>query len=330
MITGEKTTASHTEEHNNVLGVLCVLGAATTFTFNDMLVKLLSTSYPLHQITFVRSVIGLLVALAIFVPLEGGFSNLRTRRFHLHLFRGAMLVMTNMFFFLALAAMPLGEATATFFVAPILITLLSVLMLGEKIGGRRIVAVCAGLAGVFLIVRPGTQSFQIAAMLPLLAALCYALIQITTRKLGIAEKASTTAFYSQLIFLLFSGLMGLAVGDGKYAGSPDPSLSFLLRAWAWPHAEDLALMALIGVTIGLGAYLISQAYRLAEAGFAAPFEYVSMPIAIVLGIIVWGEWPDAIAWMGMLLIAFSGLYVFLREALLGRKSGWKERLPPSR
>jgi drug/metabolite transporter (DMT)-like permease len=131
------------------------------------------------------------------------------------------------------------------------------------------------------------------------------------------------AVYLALVFTAISGMIGLAVGDGRYSGGGSANLDFLLRAWVWPPVGDFLLLGLMGVIGSVGVYLVSQAYRLAQAGLIAPFEYVAMPLAIFWSIVIWGDWPDAIAWLGILLIAGSGFFVFLREAMLGKRIRWK-------
>ena len=107
-------------------------------------------------------------------------------------------------------------------------------ILGERVGLQRWLAVLVGLCGVVIIVRPGTAAFQAAAILPLVAAFAYSTLQMMTRKLGVAEKASTMAFYMQLMFLSASCAMWLIAGDGRFSGGDNPSVEFLLRAWVWP------------------------------------------------------------------------------------------------
>ncbi|MDG1211201.1 MAG: DMT family transporter, partial [Paracoccaceae bacterium] len=152
------------------LGILCAIGAATAFSFNDMAIKFLSGDYPLHQIVFVRATIGLIITLAVFAQLEGGIK-LRTQWPWHHAFRAALLATANMLFFTSIASMPLADATAIFFVSPLLITGMSVIFLKEVVGPRRWLCVIVGLIGVLIIVGPGRESFQIVAILPALAAL---------------------------------------------------------------------------------------------------------------------------------------------------------------
>lgn len=303
----------------NLAGIMAAMGASIFFSLNDMSIKFLSGDYALHQVVLTRSIFGLVFTLAIFVPLEGGLSVLRTQRFGSHMLRGAFVVTANMTFFLSLAALPIAEVTAVFFISPILITALSVVLLGERVGPRRWIAVALGLLGVIVMLRPGSGVLHPAAFLPLLAALCYALLHMMTRKIGGTERASTMAFYIQLTFIIVSAAIGLFLGDGRFAGTGDPSLEFLFRQWIIPPIGDFTIMALIGIGSAFGGYLISQAYRMCEAGLAAPFEYVAMPLAILWGVLIWGDWPDATAWVGIALIIGAGLFIAIREGWEGRK-----------
>lgn len=305
---------------NALGGILCAVGAVSFFTINDVGIKSLSGDYPLHQIVLFRSCVALVLTMAIIVPLEGGFSNLRTQKLHLHLLRGVFVVFANTCFFMGLASMKLSDATAIFFISPLIITAFSVLFLGETAGVRRWVAVGVGLLGVIIMIRPGAGTFKLAALLPVMAAVGYAALHTMTRKMGLSEKASTMAFYIQITFIVVSSCVGLTLGDGRYAGQGDPSIDFLLRAWVWPSQSDFLIMALVGTMSAFGGYLISQAYRLAQASVVAPFEYVAMPISIVWGFVFFSEWPDNIAWLGSSLIVGAGLFVFWREAVLNRKS----------
>ena len=144
-------------------------------------------------------------------------------------------------------------------------------------------------------------------------------MQILTRRLGTSERASTIAFYSQTGFIVASVAIGLVAGDGRFAPEDDASLAFLLRAWTMPSARDAALFLAIGVLNGIGGYLMSQAYRISRpVGPIAPFEYVALPMAVMWGVVFFGNWPDPITWAGMALICGSGLYVLHRETVIAR------------
>jgi drug/metabolite transporter (DMT)-like permease len=229
--------------------------------------------------------------------------------------RGLCVVAANMCLFLGLAALPIADATAIFFISPLVITVFSVIFLKEVVGPRRWAAIAVGFVGVLVIVKPGTAAFQAASLLPVAAAFLYATLHMLTRKIGGTESAPTMAVYIQLTFLVASLAIGLGLGDGRFAGSGHPSLEFLFRAWDWPATADYPILIGLGISGLFGGLFISQAYRLSEAAFAAPFEYAAMPMAILWGVTVFGTWPDATAWIGIALIVGSGLYLLWRETV---------------
>ena len=320
--------ASH---QNPGLGMAFILLGVLAITVNDMLFKFLSGDYPLHQMVFTRSAIGLVFSL-LMVHFEGGLQILKTDRVGLHVIRVLMIVIANMTFFAALAALPLGEATALFFVAPLMITLLGVPILGEKVGPLRIGAVVAGLIGVIIMTRPWAAAAErnapvIIYLLPVVAALTYALNQILTRKLGYTSKASAMAVYIQVTFLLTGILFWLAVGDGRYAeGLENESLVFLLRAWTMPEGRDIGLFIWLGLNSAIIGYTLAQAYRLADAATIAPFEYAGLPIAIFWGWVIWGDLPGPVMMIGIGLILGSGLFVFIRENAKNRRLAGNRRV----
>lgn len=299
-------------------GALAALGAVFLFSVNDMTIKALSGGYALHQVILLRSFMALIVLLFIAVPLSGGFGALRTRAWGLHAARGLAVVVSNFAFFMGLAALPLAEGVAIFFVCPLIITALSVVFLGEKVGPRRWAAVAVGLIGVLIIVRPGAETFRAAALLPILAALSYATLQVLTRRYGRRESAVMLSLTLQVTFIAVSALSGLLFGDGQLAGSRHPSVEFLLRAWIWPPLHDLPVFLAMGLASGLGGFLIAFAYRDTDASVVATFEYLSMPLALIWGLVVFGEWPDSVALAGIALILGAGLFVAWREARVAR------------
>ncbi|MCK0095969.1 DMT family transporter [Yoonia sp. F2084L] len=296
------------------LGALCAVISVFFFSINDVAIKFLSGGYALHQVVLIRSVIGLLIIVLIIAPLTTGWALARTKKLKMHMLRGLCVVFANMTFFLGLAAMPLADAVAIFFISPLVITLFSVLFLGEVVGPRRWAAIAVGFIGVLVMMRPGTQAFQLASLLPLAAAFCYAGIHIITRRIGGTESAATMAFYIQIMFIFVGVSFGLIVGDGRFGDQSDPSLAFLFRAWSWPVVADYPIFLIIGVGIGIGGYLISQAYRLAEASYVAPFEYLALPMSVVWGMLVFDEFPGGWDYFGMALILGAGLFTVWREA----------------
>lgn len=305
-------------------GIIFILVGMFSISINDMLIKQLSGGYPLHQVVFTRSAIGIMFSLCM-VQLEGGWSVLSTRQPVLHLMRGLVVVISNMSFFLALAVLPLADATALFFAAPLFITVLSIPFLGEKVGPLRMGAVVVGFAGVLIMQRPwesggSLEVSRVVLLLPLLSALTYAALQLMTRKLGATTKASAMAVYIQGMFILVSLGFYVVAGDGRFAeGSDNASVQFLLRAWVWPAAGDWPYLIGLGLNSAIIGYCLSQAYRLSDAATIAPFEYVGLPLAVFWGWLIWSDLPDWEVWTGMALIMGAGLFVFLREQQKARR-----------
>lgn len=305
-------------DRSNLIGISSAIGATVCFSVNDMTIKFLSGDYALHQIILIRSLIGTFALMAIAMPLAGGWKVLRTKNLRLHVLRGLCVVVANMSFFLALSRLPLADATTIMFVSPMLITAMSAVILGEYVGPRRWIAVGIGLVGVTFVMQPGAGAFQPASFLPLIAACFYATLHILTRKIGRADSALTMVLYVQFVFVVASALFGLIFGRGTFLDSAPPALEFLLRPWVWPPSTDWGILAMVGVVSAVGGTLISQAYRLCEAGLAAPFEYLALPLSVFWGVMIFGDWPVFTTWAGILLILSGGLYMIWREVLQSR------------
>jgi drug/metabolite transporter (DMT)-like permease len=296
-------------------GILLALGGSLTLSVNDVAIKFLSGAYPLHQVILTRAAIGLVFLMLLIRVSGSGFRQLRTKRPLDHLIRVSIVMVSNVTYFLGLAAMPLADAVAVAFVSPIFVTLLSVVLLKETVGPRRWAAVAVGMLGVVILLRPGSGVIQPAAILVLISAFCYAASHMMTRRMRDSESAFTLSFFVQCGFVLVSCSMGLVAGDGKFAGSSDPSLQFLLRPWHWPPVQDLPAFLATGLAVAIGGLMISQAYRTCEAGLIAPFEYAGMPMAIFWGVLIFGTWPDPVGWLGIALICGAGLYTLWRETI---------------
>ncbi len=300
------------------VGIAFILVGMLAISVNDMLIKQLSGDFPLHQMVFIRSAIGICFSLLL-VQFEGGFKILRTRTPLLHILRGLLIVISNMTYFTALSVIPLADATALFFVAPLMITLFSIPLLGEKVGPLRLGAVFVGFVGVIIMMRPWQSSSEsevsrLILMLPVLSAITYALNQIMTRKLGMVTKASALSVYIQSMFIFVSLGFYVIAGDGHFAeGLTNQSAVFLLRAWVRPHGSDWYFLIGLGMNSAIVGYALSQAYRSASAAIIAPYEYIGLPLAVFWGWLLWGDLPGPTIAVGILLILGSGLFVFFRE-----------------
>ena len=311
--------------HNPRLGIVLICLGMMVVTVNDSILKQFSDRYPLHELVFVRAAVAMVFSLAV-LRFEGGLRALRTRRPGLHIARGLCMVVANMAFFGALATLPLADTTALFFVAPLFITLLSIPFLGEKVGIRRFAAVTVGFVGVLVVLRPGVGELgpdvdRLTMLLPVVAAFAYATMQILTRRLRASAPASAMAVYIQGTLIAVSLGLLVVAGDGRFAvGLESKSALFLLRAWTWPTLEHWLWFVLLGGLAAFFSYAVTQAYRLSDAATLAPFEYVALPMAILLGWLVFDHLPDVWVLVGCALIAGSGVYVYRRKKSLAGAS----------
>ena len=272
--------------HQPTLGILLILAAGLLLASQDALSKSLTAVYPLLLVVWLRYLSQSVLMLALFAP-RMGLNLLRTQRPLLQLVRGLSLVAITLLFYSALRFIPLGEATAVIFLAPLVVIVLSATWLKEHISRGLWLSVGVGLLGVLLIVRPGGALFTPAILLPLGAAFCFGLYQLLTRRLSATDHPATSNFLSALVGTL--------------------SVSVLLP-WFWqtPTLVDGLLMATLGATAMTGHMLLTHAYRFGSAASLAPFTYVQIVTATLLGMLFFDHTPDIWAILGMAVIILSG------------------------
>jgi drug/metabolite transporter (DMT)-like permease len=186
-------------------------------------------------------------------------------------------------------------------------------LLGERIGIHRVLSVCLGLGGVLLIIRPGTADFRIESVIVFGAALSYALFQIWTRRLKGKGSLSAMVTVQQICYIVAALPVLLVNAVWPRPESANVSLDFLLRAPTMPTGQDILFLGFCTLAVLFLSVASSNAYRSVEASIIAPFEYTAIPFAVVWGILIWNEWPDALGWGGMAMILAGGLYTIYRE-----------------
>lgn len=308
-------------------GIVLIITGMFFFSLHDTIIKYISGDYPAHEIVFFRSVVALLPILLI-VYQKGGLPVLITHKLFLQIIRGLCWFVSFTFFYLALAYLTMVETYTLFFISPIFITLFSVIILGERVIFQKWVAISAGFFGVVIIIRPGEIFFNPAAILAILSAISYAVSVILTRRLSKTDSGISMAFYTTLIYLLGSAMIGIVLGNGHFAINKSVMLQFLLRAWVIPNLLDLGLMAFCGLMAGLGFYAITQAYHLTQATAIAHYEYTAVLFSILWGYIVWRSIPDIHTVVGIILVVGSGLYIIRRDSSEKRKIVVKHIKPP--
>ena len=269
----------------------------------DAIAKWLAGSVSSGQVTWSRFFFQIILMVPLLLRTRGAWF---TPALWLHAARGAMIAFATLFFFTGLAYLPMADAIAIFFIEPLLVTLLSALFFGEAIHWRRISAISIGFIGALIIIRPTFADVGFAALLPVAAAVCFSFYIVLTRKLVTNEDPIRLQFFAGIFGCL---VMTLALGYGSVSGIE------VLQVSA-PSPGEWLLLITLGVVATACHLLVTYAYRLASIGILAPFQYVEIIGATVLGLLVFGDFPDAITWLGIAIIVGSGMYVFHRESQL--------------
>jgi len=285
---------SSDSQENRSIGILWMLATMFCFISLDAVMKHLLESYSLVQVTWGRFFFATLVAVAACGPRIGTL--VVTRAPGLQLSRSLLLMTTTGVFNAGIRTTPLATATTIMFMSPILVTLLSMPLLGEKVGWRRWAGIVLGFAGAIIVVRPwqeGLGGTGSGMLLLLVAALLNANYQILTRKVRHDDPLTS---------LLYTAAAGALVTS-----------AMVPWFWVWPTAFDWLLLVLTGVAGGIGHLCLIRAFRQAPASVVAPFTYSSLVWAALFGFAIWGDWPDLWTWSGAAVIIGSGLYIFHRE-----------------
>jgi drug/metabolite transporter (DMT)-like permease len=276
-------------------GIALILASTVFLGASDVTAKYLSATLPSIEIAWIRFSVFALIMVPAMLPGSQLYA-LQSNRKRLQLMRGATLVASSLFFISGLRFLPIAEASATGFVAPLFVTALSIFFLGESVGVRRWLATAVGLIGVLIILRPGSSAFHPAAFFPLVSALAWAGTLIMTRMLSGREHAITTMAYSSIVGIcLLSALVPLV--------------------WVAPSWHDILFGVFIGVASTAGQWIVVLAFRYADASVLAPFSYTQLLWVSLLGFIVFGEVPDVWTVTGAVFIVASGLYTAHRERI---------------
>jgi drug/metabolite transporter (DMT)-like permease len=286
-------------------GIALACAAVLVFSAVNALAKWQAASYPISEIVFFRSLFALIPVLFL-AARDGLARSLKTSMPGAHLMRSLIWFVSVYCTFAAYYLLPMADAAAISFSAPLFLTALSALVLGEHVGIHRWSAVAAGFLGVLVMVRPGVGVFQWGALFALGNAVCFAFGSLAVRQMASTERSTTIVFYTMLLATLLSGL----------------TLPFL---WATPTAVDLATMTAMGLLGGVGQLLVVQAFHHAPASAVAPWNYSAMIWASLLGWIAWSEVPDQKLLLGAAIVIGSGLYLLHRETRLRTFPGRRRR-----
>ena len=286
--------ANLTRLSSSTMAIVMMVLAVLCLSTMDAVVKGLTARYDVMQLVWVRYAGQTLLA-GLLVWRTPGVS-LRTRNPKLQVFRSAMLYLGSVCFFIGFSNIDLAAATAILQVNPLIIAAAAWYFLGERFGWRRMLGVCIGLAGAIIIIRPGTSVFSPYSVFPLIAALSFSGYAIATRFLSRNEHISASFFFTTILGTVLASIVAPF-------------------HWTSPAMSDIAPMVLVAVFGTAGQYLIIRALFLAEASVISPFGYMALVFSAMYGMIFFNEFPDLWTYVGALIVAGSGLYIWHRETL---------------
>ncbi|HEY0837834.1 MAG TPA: DMT family transporter [Azospirillum sp.] len=279
---------------NTPRGIVMMLASVALFSGMNVLIKLSTATYPVLEVTFFRSAFAL-IPVALVVAMQGGVRSLRTERPGGHLWRACIGLTSMTLMFWSFHLLPLADAVALNFTAPLFLTALSVPLLGERVGVHRWSAVAVGFVGVLVMSRPGSGMLQFGALVAIGAAFAQSLAMVQIRQLSRTESPNTIVFWFTLTSTALCGL-GL------------PFVWVTPAGWA-----DLGLLASAGLAGGMAQLFLTRAYALTPAAVVAPFSYASILCAALFGWLLWGEVPHTQTIAGVAIVVASGLYILHRE-----------------
>lgn len=278
----------------NLKGILLMLAAMAVLAVMDASMKQMAGHYPPLEVATLRGMVSLPFVIAWVWFRRRSFRTLVEVRWRWHFARAVLAVLMLTSFIYALGQMPLSETYALFFIAPLLITVFSVLLLKEHVDWQRWLAVVAGFGGVLIVLRPGFAAVGLSALAVLVGATCYALNAISVRVLGRTDSTEAMTFWFMAM---------LAIGAGLLA----------LPGWRAVQPGDIGWLVAMGASGAAGQVFITEAFRRAPVSVIAPFEYSSLFWGVLLDLAIWGELPGPVVFAGAAVIVASGLYLIHRE-----------------
>ncbi|WP_181171815.1 MULTISPECIES: DMT family transporter [unclassified Mesorhizobium] len=289
-----------------VLGMLSLCLGVLVFSLQDPLVKAVSGGYSVTEVMAIRAIVALPI-LIVLVHADVGLRAILSRRFGMLTMRAFIQFTSYTMYYLAIAALPLADAVALYFMAPLCIMVLAGPYLGERVSWQALATVLIGLLGVVVMLRPGVGLFDWAALLSLGSAVLYGFSQLMARKIGDTESSTVMAFYQNGAYLAGAALVASLFWLAGINHAAHPSLEFLVRPWLWPTMPDFLKMAACGFVASAGMILLSQAYRMAPANRVATFEYTGILWSPLWGFLFFAEVPRSTTVIGAALIIGAGL-----------------------
>ena len=299
-------------QNNNPKGIVFILIAMMVFSVQDGIMKHIYNFVSLYEIYLIRTVVSFVLILLFLIITKKPI--VFKSQYPLLTFTRVILFFFGFSsFYVSLTVLPLGTATALFFVTPFLITIFAHFFLKEEIGLRRWSAVVVGFIGVYVTLNPDFSNFNYLSLLPILCALCYSLSMIIIKKTSDKDSVYTQTFTFYIGAIIISIIFYFIIGDGQYNVSDHPASQFIFREWFVDFNSNILLMTATGVTATLAFLFLFTAYSIASPAVVSPFEYSILFWSPLVGWLYFDEIPSLNTVVGILIIVSSGVYIFMRE-----------------
>ncbi|MBX2824912.1 MAG: DMT family transporter [Gammaproteobacteria bacterium] len=295
-----------------LLGIFSLVSGLFLYSIQDMVIRAFADDYSLLQIMWIRSAVSFLILL-LAVLVVSGADNLRGHKMGVMITRGLMGSLAYIAYYLAIVILPLAEAVAIVFTAPIFVTVFSALLFGERVGPRRWLAVLLGFCAVVIVLGPQGHFFKLASFLAFAAAITYAAMILLTGFVKDDNSTLVISFYASIGFVSGVAIASTVLLLLPPIESTNDTLLFLLREWRWPRTIDLLILVGLGFVATLGQFALVKAYSVAPMSTVAPFEYSYVIWAVLFGYLFWDEVPGAWTWIGLSLLIACNLYILYRE-----------------
>ena len=299
-------------QNNNPKGILYILLAMMVFSVQDGIMKHIYNFVSLYEVYLIRTVISFVLILTFLILTKKPIV-FKSKYPVLTFFRVILFFFGFSSFYISLTVLPLGTATALFFVTPFLITIFAHFFLKEEIGMRRWSAVVVGFIGVYITLNPDFSNFNYLSLLPIFCAFCYSLSMIIIKKTSDKDSVYTQTFTFYIGAIILSIIFYFIIGDGQYNTSDHPASQFIFREWFVDFKSNILLMSITGVTATVAFLFLFTAYSIASPSVISPFEYSILFWSPLIGWLYFDEIPTLSTVIGILIIVSSGIYIFIRE-----------------
>ena len=299
-------------KENNFLAITYIMLGMTAFALQDTVIRLLAVDISILQVMFARSVVALIL-LTLFLKITKKEIILKTEFPKLSIFRTVMFILAFVFYYIGLHYLTFAEATALFFTAPFFITIFSGIFLREKIGLIRWAIIVYGFIGVLFIVSPDINSFNIYMIYPILCAAGYSANMIIIKYTSEKDNVYTQTLHVYIATIIICPIITFSGIFLDFGNSNSEVLNFLFRDWFFNDSKSLFMIFVVGVSVIFGFIFLFNAYRHGRPYIIAPFEYIFLIWAVILGWFIWSETVDLKTWAGIAIIVSAGIFILYRE-----------------